>query len=68
MSGGELLLVLVIALLALGARRVPEVGGMVGKGLRQFHRALNEARGAIAQDPETPPAARRPTRPTRLID
>ena len=68
MSGGELLLVLLIALLALGARRLPEAGSMVGKGLREFHRALNEARGAIADDPDTPPTARRTKRPERLID
>jgi TatA/E family protein of Tat protein translocase len=65
MSGGELLLLLLIALLALGARRLPEAGGLVGKGLREFHRALNEARGAITQDPDAPRAARRPK---RLID
>ena len=65
MSGGELLLLLLVALLALGARRLPEAGGMVGKGLRQFHRALNEARGAAADDPNPPRPARRRE---RLID
>jgi len=65
MSGGELLLVLLIALLALGAHRLPEAGGVVGKGLREFHRALNEARGAIAEDPGAPRPA---GRPKRLID
>jgi sec-independent protein translocase protein TatA len=68
MSGVELLLVLLIALLALGARRLPQAGSVVGKGLRQFHRAMNEARGAIADDGDTPPAAGRPKRPARLID
>jgi len=68
MSGVELLLVLLIALLALGARRLPEAGGMVGKGLRAFHRAMNEARSAIAEDPDTPPGVGRLKRPTRLID
>jgi TatA/E family protein of Tat protein translocase len=65
MSGGELLLLLLIALLALGARRLPEAGGIVGRGLREFHRALNEARGAIGEDQDAPRAA---ARPTRLID
>lgn len=65
MSGGELLLLLLIALLALGAHRLPEAGGMVGKGLREFHRALNEARGAIAEDQDAPRLAKRPK---RLID
>ena len=65
MSGGELVLLLLIALLALGARRLPEAGGMVGKGLRQFHRALNETRGAMTDDSDTPRAK---PRPKRLID
>lgn len=65
MSGGEVLLLLLIALLALGARRLPEAGSMVGKGLRQFHRALNEARGAVGDDPD-PPRSVRSTK--RLID
>ena len=68
MSGVELLLVLLIALLVLGARRLPEAGNIVGKGLREFHRAMNEARGALADDQDTPPAARRPKPPARLID
>lgn len=65
MSGGELVLLLLIALLALGARRLPEAGGLVGKGLREFHRALNEARGAMTGDQD---AERPPRRPERLID
>lgn len=65
-SGGELVLLLLVALLALGARRLPEAGGMVGKGLRQFHRALNEARGAITDEAPSPP--RPAKRPERLID
>jgi sec-independent protein translocase protein TatA len=64
-SGGELVLLLLVALLALGARRLPEAGGMVGKGLREFHRALNEARGAIDDDPSPPRPA---GRTKRLID
>jgi len=65
MSGGEVLLLLLIALLALGAHRLPEAGGMLGKGLREFHRALNEARGAIAEESDAPRVARRRA---RLID
>jgi len=67
MSGGELLLVLLVALLALGARRLPEAGGMVGKGLREFHRALNEARGSISENADAPRESGR-GRPKRLID
>jgi len=49
-SGGELLLLLVIALLVLGAHRLPEAGRLVGKGLRDFSarstmRAMRSRRG-----------------------
>jgi len=65
MSGGELLVLLVIALLALGAHRLPEAGRTVGKGLRDVQRALNEARRSMQEGAGEPPA---PPRPNRLID
>ena len=66
MSAGEVVLVLVIALLALGARRLPETGRLLGKGVRDFHRALNEARDSIASDAPTQPPRSRGR--SRLID
>jgi len=69
MSGAELLLLLVIALLVLGAHRLPEAGRMLGKGLRDFQRALNEARRAVDQDREpAPPSGRSPSPSRRLSD
>ena len=67
MSGAELLLVLVIALLALGAHRLPDAGRTVGKGLRDFQRALNEARRAVTDEPDAPHPHPR-ARGRRLID
>ena len=46
LSGGEILILLVIVLLVFGANRLPEAGRAVGKGMREFRRALNEARDA----------------------
>jgi sec-independent protein translocase protein TatA len=65
MSGGELLVLLVIALLALGAHRLPDAGRTVGQGLRDVQRALNEARRSMQDDAGDPPA---PPRHNRLID
>ena len=48
----HLLFVLVIALLVLGPKRLPEVGRSLGRGLRDF-------RGAISGEDETRPAAGR---------
>jgi TatA/E family protein of Tat protein translocase len=47
LSGGELVILLVICLLVFGANRLPEAGRAVGKGLREFTRAWNEARDAV---------------------
>jgi sec-independent protein translocase protein TatA len=38
---GELIIVLVIALIVLGPKRLPEVGRSVGKGMREFKDSLN---------------------------
>jgi sec-independent protein translocase protein TatA len=37
----HLLLILVVALLVLGPKRLPEVGRSVGKGLREFRHTVN---------------------------
>ena len=37
---GELIIVLVIALLVLGPKKLPEVGRSVGKGMREFKDSL----------------------------
>lgn len=38
----ELLMVLVIVLVLFGARRVPEIGASIGKGIREFKRNIND--------------------------
>jgi sec-independent protein translocase protein TatA len=70
LSGGEILLLLVIALLAFGAQRLPDAGRAVGKGLREFRRALNQARDEIERPGEAPPAPPAPPSrpPRRLLD
>jgi sec-independent protein translocase protein TatA len=50
LGGGELILVLVIALLVLGAKRLPDAGRVVGKGLRDMRRAISEAQDAVMGD------------------
>jgi sec-independent protein translocase protein TatA len=64
LGGGELLILLVIALLVFGAGRLPEAGRAVGRGLREFRRALSEAQDAIQRpaDEEPPRESRRAPR------
>lgn len=38
----ELLLILVIALIIFGAGKLPEVGSAIGKGIREFRRAIKD--------------------------
>jgi sec-independent protein translocase protein TatA len=44
----ELIIVLVIALIVLGPKKLPEVGRSVGKGMREFKDSLN----GVTQDDE----------------
>ena len=39
---GEILLIVLIALLLFGAKKLPEVGRAFGKGIRQFKKGLND--------------------------
>ena len=45
---GELLLILVVVLLVFGPRRLPELGNLFGKAMRQFQRAMSEIQEEIA--------------------
>jgi sec-independent protein translocase protein TatA len=51
----ELVVVLVIALLVLGPKKLPEVGRSVGRGMREFRNAISGAK----DDEDEDPAARR---------
>jgi len=46
----ELLLILVVALLVLGPKRMPELARTMGKGLAEFRRASNDLRQTLALD------------------
>ena len=39
----EILLILLVVLLLFGAKRIPEIAGSMGKGIREFKRSINEA-------------------------
>lgn len=58
----ELLVILVVALLVLGPRRLPEVARSLGRGLAEFRRASTELRNTLTQAVEEPPAEPRPAR------
>lgn len=51
----ELLIVLVLALVIFGPKRLPEIGGAMGKGIREFRRGTSGDEHA-----ESPPPAQIP--------
>jgi sec-independent protein translocase protein TatA len=67
---GELMIILVIVLVLFGAKRVPEIGASIGKGIREFKKATSDVdrdvRGALSDSPRAadrlPPAESIPTR------
>lgn len=52
----ELLLILMIALLLLGTKRLPELGGSLGRAISEFKRGLHgdEPKGLLPESPKGP--------------
>jgi len=44
---GEIMMIMVVVLLLFGAKRLPEVGSSIGKGIREFKRSLTDTQDAI---------------------
>lgn len=47
----ELVIILVIALVIFGPRKLPEIGGAVGKAIREFRKASDEIKKDVSLDP-----------------
>ena len=45
----ELLIILVLVMIIFGAGKLPQVGGALGKGLRNFKKGVNEANDDIEE-------------------
>jgi sec-independent protein translocase protein TatA len=45
----ELLIILVLVLIIFGAGKLPQVGGALGKGLRNFKKGINDADDEIEE-------------------
>lgn len=59
MLGGhlpELLIVLVLALVVFGPKRLPEIGGAMGKGIREFRKGTNTDESNVAATPAQIPS------------
>jgi len=51
----ELLVIAVVALLIFGPKRLPEMGGAIGKTYKEFKKSLSEAAPASLPVNEAPP-------------
>jgi sec-independent protein translocase protein TatA len=73
LSGSEIVILMLIVLLVFGANRLPDAGKAVGKGLREFKRALSDAEQSIQRLPASPSSTRddeqpRDGKPKRLVE
>ncbi len=62
MGPTEMIIGLVVVLLLFGAKRIPEIAGSFGKGIREFKKNMNDVQREIAspeQNEALPPAAPR---------
>ena len=48
----ELIIILIIILIIFGAGKLPEIGSGIGKGIKNFKKATNEAKEEIAPPEE----------------
>jgi sec-independent protein translocase protein TatA len=55
LSGGELVLVLVVILVLFGAKRIPEFAKGLGKGINEFKKASREVTDEIERAADQPP-------------
>ena len=55
LSGGELVLVLVVILVLFGAKRIPEFAKGIGKGITEFKKASREVTDEIERAVDEPP-------------
>jgi sec-independent protein translocase protein TatA len=69
MGAMEIGLILLVVLLLFGAKRIPEIAGSFGKGIREFKRSVNDVDRSIREDvresrlEEPRPADRVPSAP-----
>ena len=66
----EILVILLVALLVLGPKKLPEVARSLGRGLAEFRRASSEIRNSLTVDEapkkkSSPPAATKQSDPSK---
>ncbi|MGM0668174.1 MAG: twin-arginine translocase TatA/TatE family subunit [Gemmatimonadota bacterium] len=56
---GEIIMIFLVVLLLFGAKRLPEIGSALGKGIREFKSSVREIEGELKapleDEPKVPP-------------
>jgi sec-independent protein translocase protein TatA len=63
---GEMILIFLVVLLLFGAKRLPEIGSSLGKGIREFKSSVREIEGELKQ-PRYPPPPPPPPQEARQL-
>jgi sec-independent protein translocase protein TatA len=63
-GAGKIIVIMLVVLLVFGAKRIPEIGQGLGKGIREFKKSLAETQDAL----NAPMTDDRAPGPTRLMD
>jgi sec-independent protein translocase protein TatA len=50
----ELLIIMVVILLLFGAKRIPEIAGSMGKGIKEFKKNINDATREVTAETNPP--------------
>jgi sec-independent protein translocase protein TatA len=47
LGGGEIIVILLVILVLFGAKKIPELAQGIGKGMREFKKALNDVQDEV---------------------
>jgi sec-independent protein translocase protein TatA len=50
----KIFLLLIVVLLLFGAKRIPEIGSSIGRGIREFKRSINDLQNEVHTSDTTP--------------
>jgi sec-independent protein translocase protein TatA len=48
----EIMIIMAVGFLLFGAKRLPEIGASIGKGIREFKRSLSDTQDEIMNQPD----------------
>jgi sec-independent protein translocase protein TatA len=59
----KILLIMIVVLLLFGAKRIPEIGSSLGRGIREFKKSVNDLQNEARSEISSSPTDSRPTIP-----